>query len=264
LRSLRVQRVTSLPATLIPNTLYLVDTANNDYFDIYLISLDGTRAERSMRIEDVMALVGASNGIAGLDSAGKLFLSDFPTITTADIAESGNRLYMTGQNIIDASLRTTMLTGDFIPLSDSSGVFRRVTYTNLRTSVGTWYNTLTSTLTNKTLDDPIISGYREVVVTPSAGTNFTLDPTVGTYFRLTLTGNSTVNLPASVAGRRYTVELIYNGAFTVTWAGGTAIRWPGNTAPIITSASGKADVFEFLCNGTVTRGRLAAANYNAT
>lgn len=43
-----------------------------------------------------------------------------------------------------------------------------------------------------------------------------------------------------------------NGSRTVTWP--SAVRWPGNTAPTLTTTASRADVFSFVFDGTVYYG----------
>lgn len=107
------------------------------------------------------------------------------------------------------------------------------------------------------------AGIKETVVTAS-GTTFTPDPTTGTNFVYSTTGNATFTLPAPLAGKSFTIDIIYGGAHTVTWAGGGTIRWPGGTVPTPTSASGKRDKFAFHSTDTTnTHGATVGLNYAA-
>lgn len=119
----------------------------------------------------------------------------------------------------------------------------------------------TDTLSNKTLVNPTVTGYTETLYAPSAGTAFTVSLANGTVQRFTTSGNCTITLPSSVVGKSYVVIVEYGGAHTLTWAGGSAIEWPGGTAPAATSATGKVDIFTFLCDGTTTFGGVFGRNF---
>lgn len=113
-------------------------------------------------------------------------------------------------------------------------------------------------------DNPTIVTYTEAVYAPAAGSAFTVDLANGPIQRFTTNANTTITLPAAVAGKSYIIELIYGGAHTVTFAGGTAIKWPGDTAPTVTSVSGKRDKFSFICpTSSITDGSVIGLNYPA-
>lgn len=100
----------------------------------------------------------------------------------------------------------------------------------------------TGTLSGKT-----ITGVKETKTAPSisAGT-LTLDCSAGNIFAVSLNANITTlsftNVPATGTAYGLTLALTANGtAYTVTW--GSAVKWPGGTAPTLTSTSGKVDTF---------------------
>ncbi len=122
--------------------------------------------------------------------------------------------------------------------------------------------TLTNkTLTAPTLTTPVITNYTETVYAPAAGSSFAVDLANGTVQKLTTNANATITLPASVAGKSYLIMVAYGGTHSVTWAGGSTIKWSGGTAPTATSVNGKFDVFAFTCDGTSTYGRTGGANF---
>ena len=111
------------------------------------------------------------------------------------------------------------------------------------------------------LVNPTVTNYVETLYAPSANTAFTVDLANGTVQKLTASGNLTVTLPASTAGKSYIIMIAYNGAYTLTWAGGSTIKWAGGTTPTATSTSGKVDIFSFFCDGTNTYGQAYGLNY---
>jgi hypothetical protein len=129
---------------------------------------------------------------------------------------------------------------------------------------GTW-NGWVEVLTDQapTIYKPTIQGYVEKVQTLTSGAGgLTLNPDNGTLIYVDLTANTTITLPAAVAGLSYTLVVNYNGGnWTLTFAGGTSIRWSGGTAPTATSVSGKYDKYVFTCLSGVTLGQDGGRNF---
>lgn len=107
------------------------------------------------------------------------------------------------------------------------------------------------TLSNKTLSNANITGFIESG-SAFTGSTFTPDFTTGTDFEYTTTANTLITLPAAAAGRSYTITIKYGGAHTVTFAGGTLIKYPGGVAPTPTSVNGKWDVYVMKCDRAAT------------
>lgn len=120
----------------------------------------------------------------------------------------------------------------------------------------------TQTLTNKTL-----TGLRETKTAPSisAGT-LTLDCAAGNVFAVALNASITTlafsNVPATGTAYGCTLELIADGTpRTITW--GSSVKWPGGTAPTLTSTNGKVDrvVLTTHDGGTTWYATNAGQNY---
>ncbi len=127
------------------------------------------------------------------------------------------------------------------------------------TIVGT---TDTQTLTNKTISAGVFNdGYTEETVTANTGTAYTIDLANGTVQILTLTGNCTFTFPTATAGRSFIMILKQDGtgSRTVTWP--AAVKWPGSTAPTITSTASRSDKYIFTADGTNWIGSNAGQNY---
>jgi hypothetical protein len=103
---------------------------------------------------------------------------------------------------------------------------------------------------NDTLTNPTITNYVETLFSATGST--TLDLANGTLQKITTNGATTITLPASAAGKSFTVIVAYGGVHTVAFAGGSAIKWAGGTAPTATSVAGKFDIYVFTCDGTNT------------
>ena len=101
-----------------------------------------------------------------------------------------------------ASSKSTPVDADEVPLVDSAASFglKKLTWANLKTTLAAYYDSLTSTLSNKTLASPV------------------------------LTGTTTVAQGGTVS--------VFNTADQVTNTESLATRWNGNTAQITTLFAG--------------------------
>lgn len=120
----------------------------------------------------------------------------------------------------------------------------------------------TETLTNKTIEaGTFTNGYTEEVATANTSTAYTIDLANGSVQILTLTGNCTFTFPTATAGRSFILILKQDGtgSRTVTWP--AAVKWPGGTAPTITSTASKADKYVFTADGSNWIGSNAGQNY---
>lgn len=162
-----------------------------------------------------------------------------------------------------ATSKATPVDADEVPLVDSaaSNVLKRLTWANLKATLKTYFDSLSTTLTNKTLSAPVITDYTETLYAPAAASSATISLANGTVQKHTTNGNFTATLPSSVAGKSYVIIIAYGGTHTLTWAGGGTLKWAGGAAPTATSANGKFDIFVFTCDGTNTFGRSGGANF---
>lgn len=93
----------------------------------------------------------------------------------------------------------------------------------------------------------ISGGLREKKNAPSISSGtLTLDCSTGNIFAVSLNANITTltfsNVPSSGTAYALTLSFTADGtARTVTW--GSAIKWPGGTAPTLTSTNAKVDTF---------------------
>jgi len=85
-----------------------------------------------------------------------------------------------------------------------------------------------------------------VVVGGTSGT-IALDCTASNYFTIAAGGDiDGLNFTGAVAGQRIIVRIVNGGSHTIAF-GTDTIKWPGGTAPVLSSGSGKIDVYGFLC-----------------
>jgi hypothetical protein len=101
--------------------------------------------------------------------------------------------------------------------------------------------------TSPTVTTGTYTGLNETQTSPSiSGGTLTLNCAVGNVFAVALNASVTTlsftNVPASGKAYALTLSLTANGtAYTITW--GAAVKWPGGTAPTLTSTNGKVDTF---------------------
>ena len=143
------------------------------------------------------------------------------------------------------------------------------------TSVGTLTGLTVSgsgtvNLQDGTLQRPIIKDYGETYTTPSISSGtLTLDLTNGNVFRVSRNANITtltISNPSPTSNAcSFTLIFDANGtSYTITWP--AAVKWPGGTAPTITTTASRSDMFVFYTNnaGTTWYAMTAAQNFVTT
>jgi len=107
----------------------------------------------------------------------------------------------------------------------------------------------------------LVGDYKEGVVTANTGTTYTINTATGTLQILTLTGNCTFTFPTATTGESFTLFLRQDatGSRTATWPAN--VRWPGGTAPTITSTALRQDKYVFTADGTNWYGSNAGQSY---
>jgi hypothetical protein len=125
----------------------------------------------------------------------------------------------------------------------------------------------TVSMADNVISRPRFTDYAETYTTPaiSSGT-LTLNIENGNVFRVSRNANiSTVTISNPAAtGNACSFTLIFdaNGtSYTITWP--AAVKWPGGTAPTITTTNSRSDMFVFYTNnaGTTWYAMTAAQNF---
>jgi hypothetical protein len=106
----------------------------------------------------------------------------------------------------------------------------------------------------------IKNDYQEQTYTANSSTAITLNiVTNGTDQVITLTGTATITMPTATAGKSFLLKLKTGaGGYTVTWS---TVKWPGGTAPTLTSTASRMDIFSFFADGTNWYGTTVGQNY---
>lgn len=209
---------------------------------------------------NVTGTVAIANGGSGQTTA-QAAMNAFAGAVTAGSYLRGN-----GTNVVMSAIQAAD-----VPIlnQNTTGTASNVTGTVAIANGGTGATTFasaqlvtysgTETLTNKTLTNPTITNYVETAYTANTSTAITINLANGTVQNLTLTGSPTITMPTAVAGKSFIMYLKTGaGSFTVTWS---TVKWPAGTAPTITSAASKMDIFSFFSDGTNWYGTTVGQNY---
>ncbi|MBB5351340.1 hypothetical protein HNR46_001576 [Haloferula luteola] len=87
------------------------------------------------------------------------------------------------------------------------------------------------------------------VVTLTDGANIPWDCANGNMASVTLAGNRALENPTNVAAGSYVLRVIQDGTGTRTLSYGANFKFPGGTAPVLSTAAGSVDVLTFLSFG---------------
>ena len=142
-------------------------------------------------------------------------------------------------------------------LSGTSNIAASGNVTIGNTTVGLG-NTITS-VGNLTLTNTTIVNYTETIQATTG--NVTINLVNGTFQNIAVNAATTITLPSSVSGKSFTVMASYTSNSTITFAGGSTIRWSGGTTPTPTATTGKVDIFNFYQDGTSTFGAIYGQNF---
>lgn len=214
------------------------------------------------------ATLGGAVNLAGPNTASTTTF----TLPAAD-GTSGQTLQTNGTGTLSFSnvSLTTGVTGTLPVANGGTGL------TSLGTGVATWLGTptsanLISAVSDETgsgllvfnnapaLTNPTVTNYVETPYTANSSTAITLALTNGTVQIITLTGTCTITMPTATSGKSFILLLKQDatGSRTVTW---TTVKWPGGTAPTITSTASKQDIYSFFADGTNWYGTTVGQNY---
>ena len=222
------------------------------------LPLAGGTLSGALNLAPVASLASAATVNIGAATANDISITGNTTITAFDTIASGahrnlifvGALTLTHNGtslILPGAANITTVAGDVAQfVSLGSGNWRCVGYMRANGQP------VAASLSGLTLVNPTITNFTESGSAPAAGASFTVDLTQGTDFEYTTNANTTITLPTPVAGKSYTVTVIYGGAHTVTFAGGGTIKYAGGAAPTATSVSNQRDYYLCKCDRTGT------------
>ena len=210
----------------------------------------GTNNTEKMRLDTSGNLLLGVTSSTGLSGTGDFAMPNNRAIRFRNAANSAylNALYVDGSN----NLQLGAGTSDAIISVTGLGEAMRIASTTGNVGIGT---------TSPAAKFDLIGDYKEGVITANTTTAYTISLSTGTFQILTLTGNCTFTFPTATSGKSFMILLKQDatGSRTATWP--ASVKWPGGTAPTITSTASKGDKFVFSADGTYWWGSNAGQNY---
>jgi len=203
-------------------------------------------------------------------STASITLGTIPTLTAGTTTS-------TAANITNGTVQTltastaTITTGTVATLKSTTGTISTLNSTT--GTIGNFTTTLTGDVTISTGSATV--GTRVAVVntaqeytaahnfnatTLTSGNSIAWDLSSNQVTRLVLSTNGTMaDATNKVDGSTY-ILLVTQGTGSNTLAWNATYKWPGGTAPTLTTGSAKSDIFTFVSNGTSLFG-VASQNY---
>ena len=163
-----------------------------------------------------------------------------------------------GGNAATATLASTVttnanLTGPITSVGNATSIASQ-------TGTGTTFVVAnTPTITTPALTNPTVTNYVETLFSSTGSGTIVLSS--GTIHRVTTSGATVISLPASIAGKSFTVIVVYAGANSILFAGGSTLKWANGILPVGTAIAGKIDIFNFYQDGTNTYGSIYGQNF---
>lgn len=195
----------------------------------------------------------------GLGTSGQVLTSNGSGVYWSTV--TGGSGFTNGSSI---SVNNFVVTGAFTANGSTTASFTSNVDIDSSLSIGGTLSVTGNAEFNSSLD---IKTYVESEVSPTISTGtLTLDLANSTIFDVSLNDAITTltltNVP-STASRAVSFVLVFTADGTpraVTWP--NSFRWPGNTAPTITSTNGKRDVYSFMStdNGTSWNAFISGQN----
>jgi len=226
-------------------------------------------ADRAVTTSDSATLTnktisGSSNTLSNIPNSATTATS--ANTASAIVARDGSGNFTAGT--ITATLSGAAPAGSLSGSTLASGV----TASSL-TSVGTLTSLTmggTLALADNQITRPRFTDYAETYTTPSISSGtLTLNLENGNVFRVSRNANITTLTISNPAGTgnacSFTLIFDANGtSYTITWP--AAVKWPGGTAPTITTTNSRSDMFVFYTNnaGTTWYAMTAAQNFVTT
>jgi len=200
-------------------------------------------------------------------STANITLGTIPTLTAGTTTS-------TAANITNGTVQT--LTASTANISQGSAIFTQGTIATLNSTTGTIGNFTTTLTGDVTISAGVATvGTRVAVVntaqeytaahnfnatTLTSGTSIAWDLSSNQVARLVLSTNGTMADASNKVDGSVYILLVTQGTGSNTLAWNATYKWPGGTAPTLTTGSAKSDIFTFISNGTSLFG-VASQDY---
>ncbi len=200
--------------------------------------------------DDMFVVVDKSDTTMSASGTTKKIQSQYvvPTIADATFSVKGKSLLIEGQ-INGATSKTTPVNADEIGITDSASsyVLKKLTWSNLKATLKTYFDSLTTTLTNKRItprNDTVVSS-----ATPTINTD-TTDMFTITALAAAITSMTTNLSGTPTSGQKLIIRIKDDGtARAITWGASFVSR--GATLPT-TTVLGKYTYVGFLYNSVAS------------
>ena len=212
-----------------------------------LAALDSTAATKLGTIATGAEVntIEAGDGLAALDSAAATKLSGIET--AADVTDAGN----VGSSINGATAKTTPVDADTMALTDSaaSNVLKKVTWANVKATLKTYFDSLTTTLTNKRITPRV--GTTTSSATPTINTD-SYDAYIITAQTANITSFTTNLSGTPTNGQKLWISITGTAARTIAW--GASFEASTIALPTTTVTTARLDV-GFVWNAATSKWR---------
>lgn len=252
-------RVSSASATGVTNTAAI--TSINDVVSALEIRVSTVSAQASAiqsQVNAVSVLVSALDvrvaAVSASVSALQVQVNNVSSAVSAVLVSVGQRVLKAGDTMTGTLNINTSADAQAVSVAGYATFSSRV-------SISAGFYTGLQNLQDNTVQRPSFQDYALILVAKgSVSATATLDLLEGNYFEARAAGSTTfvfANPPVSATGNGRTaggfiLELQNGGAATVTWP--SATKWPGGTAPTLTSSGFDVLVFITDDGGTTWRG----------
>ena len=106
-----------------------------------------------------------------------------------------------------------------------------------------------------------LKGYFRPAVALTSATLVTTNALLAELYTLTLATTATLALPTNLqSGQSWKVEVTQDATGARTLAYASAYKWPGGTAPTLTTTAGAIDLLSFTYDGTIILGSSSLNN----
>lgn len=206
-----------------------------------------------------MGVRSAGTVQSDVTTSARAFDASFSTAATAFTLPDAHHYYADGITVGSGSTITNQY-GFFANSGHTGATNNFGFYGNIASGTGRWNFYAAGTAANYFGGQVQLNqDYIEKRYTANSGASITLDLANGTMQDITLTATTTITMPTAVAGKSFILLLRSgSGSYTVTWS---TVKWPGGTAPTITSTASRMDIYSFFSDGTNWYGVTVSQNY---